>query len=128
MQAVIDYQNWMYDLSFANKNIHVRPIWYKSYSFKKEYNLIDLSAKSLSDWLSIAAKNETLLNKYYRYDMLNIKLYIFYIIYLYYYYYRNFYKQAEPSLQENCDLNCKKQYLCNIIVGSETKLCNILIN
>ncbi|XP_043796526.1 sphingomyelin phosphodiesterase 1-like [Apis laboriosa] len=104
--AVIDYQNWMYDLSFANKNIHVRPIWYKSYSFKKEYDLIDLSAKSLSDWLSIAAKNETLLNKYYR----------------------NFYKQAELSLQENCDLNCKKQYLCHIIVGSETKLCNILIS
>ncbi|XP_003402022.1 sphingomyelin phosphodiesterase 1 isoform X1 [Bombus terrestris] len=102
---VADYQNWMYDLSSANKNIHVRPTWYKSYSFKTEYDLPDLSVKSLNNWLSTAAKNETLLNKYYK----------------------NFYKHAGPKLQEPCDINCKKQYLCRIIVHSETELCNNIL-
>ncbi|XP_017757885.1 PREDICTED: sphingomyelin phosphodiesterase 1-like, partial [Eufriesea mexicana] len=102
---VTDYQNWMYDLSLANKNINIRPTWYKSYSFKTEYGLSDLSVKSLSNWLSIAIKNETLLNKYYK----------------------NFYKQAKPSLQGICNLNCKKQYLCRTIVHLESKSCNDIL-
>ncbi|KAK9304244.1 hypothetical protein QLX08_004248 [Tetragonisca angustula] len=97
---VTDYQNWMYDLSSANKNIHVRPTWYKSYSFKTEYDLPDLSIKSLNNWLPRVAKNETLINKYYR----------------------NFYKQAEPSLQETCDINCKKKLLCRVIVHSKKEM------
>ncbi|KOC66747.1 Sphingomyelin phosphodiesterase [Habropoda laboriosa] len=64
--AVNDYENWMYDLSTANKNIHIKPTWYKSYSFKAEYGLSDLSATSLSNWLSLAVKNDTLLDTYYR--------------------------------------------------------------
>ncbi|CAK9822057.1 Sphingomyelin phosphodiesterase [Anthophora retusa] len=99
--AVTDYENWMYDLSAANKNIHIKPIWYKSYSFKAEYGLSDLSAKSLSNWLPLAVKNETLLNIYYR----------------------NFYKQATPSLQGTCDLNCKKQYLCRIVINLDANFC-----
>ncbi|XP_076750001.1 sphingomyelin phosphodiesterase 1 [Xylocopa sonorina] len=100
--AVTDYQNWMYDLSSANKDVHTRPTWYESYSFKAEYGLSDLSPKSLSTWLSMAVKNGTLLDKYYK----------------------NFYKEAEPSLQAACDLNCKKEYLCRIVVKSNTKLCD----
>ena len=96
--AVIDYHNWIYDLNSANKHTDIRPNWYESYSFKKEYGLLDLSARSLSNWLFTATKNETLLNKYYR----------------------NFFKQAEPSIQAGCDLNCKKQYLCKIIVAAES--------
>lgn len=40
---------------------------------------------------------------------------------------RNFYKHAGPKLQETCDINCKKQYLCRIIVHSETELCNNIL-
>ncbi|CAL7948927.1 unnamed protein product [Xylocopa violacea] len=100
--AVTDYQNWMYDLSSANKDIHTRPTWYESYSFKAEYGLSDLSVKSLSNWLSVAVENGTLLDKYYK----------------------NFYKEAKPSLEAACDLNCKKEYLYRIVVKSKTKLCD----
>ncbi|KZC03843.1 Sphingomyelin phosphodiesterase [Dufourea novaeangliae] len=105
--AVADYQNWMYNLDSANKNINIRPTWYKSYSFKAEYELPDLSPKSLNNWLFAAANNETLLNKYYT----------------------NFYKQAEPSLERDCNLNCKKQYLCRIImnIGNINELCSKIL-
>ncbi|XP_031848043.1 sphingomyelin phosphodiesterase 1 [Nomia melanderi] len=102
--AVTDYENWMYDLHSANKNVNKRPKWYKSYSFKMEYGLSDLSAKSLHNWIYTAINNETLLNKYYI----------------------NFYKRAEASLERNCNLSCKKQYLCRTIMTHENlnQLCN----
>ena len=105
--AVTDYQNWMYNLGSANKDSHVRPRWYKSYSFKAEYGLSDLSAQSLNDWLIAAAHNDTLLDRYYR----------------------NFYKHADPSLEGNCDLNCQKQYLCRTIarIGDTSELCNKIL-
>lgn len=73
----------MYDLNLASKNISIRPTWYKSYSFKAEYGLSHLSVKSLSKWLSIAVKNETLLNKYYKYDRNEIKVKLLNILKLY---------------------------------------------
>lgn len=56
----------MYDLSSANKNIQQKPKWYKSYSFKTEYGLPDLTPGSLNKWLRAAAKDENLLDKYYK--------------------------------------------------------------
>lgn len=93
--AVNDYQNWMYDIGSANENANERPTWFKSYSFKAEYGVPELSAKSLNNWLHAALNNETLVNKYYN----------------------NFFKHAEPSLNRNCTLNCKKQYLNRIIIN-----------
>ncbi|XP_076651995.1 sphingomyelin phosphodiesterase 1 [Halictus rubicundus] len=93
--AVNDYQNWMYDIGSANKDVNKRPKWFKSYSFKAEYGLPELSAGSLNNWLHAALNNETLVNKYYN----------------------NFFKHAEPSLKENCNLDCKKQYLNRIIIN-----------
>ncbi|XP_076293529.1 sphingomyelin phosphodiesterase isoform X2 [Lasioglossum baleicum] len=93
--AINDYQNWMYDIGTANKNPNKRPTWFKSYSFKTEYDVPELSARSLNTWLSAALNNETLINKYYN----------------------NFFKHAEPSLNGNCNLDCKKQYLNRIIIN-----------
>ncbi|XP_078034652.1 sphingomyelin phosphodiesterase 1 [Augochlora pura] len=106
--AVSDYQNWMYDLGSANKDPYKNPTWFKSYSFKTEYGLPDLSAKSIHNWLHAAINNETLINKYYI----------------------NFFKQAKPSLQGNCNLDCKKQYLCRAIVntGNANQLCSNTLN
>ncbi|XP_076234537.1 sphingomyelin phosphodiesterase [Calliopsis andreniformis] len=105
--AVNDYQNWMYDLGSANQNINKRPKWYKSYSFRNEYGLPNISTTSLNNLLHKVASNETLLNKYYR----------------------NFYKLAKPSLQENCNVDCKKQYLCRTIAyaGNKNVLCDNIL-
>ncbi|XP_012143489.2 sphingomyelin phosphodiesterase 1 isoform X1 [Megachile rotundata] len=100
---VTDYDNWMYNLNLANKNSHERPNWYKSYSFKEEYGVSDLSAKSLSNWFNTAVKNETLVNKYYK----------------------HFYKQAPPSLEADCNLNCKKQRFCQMALTTENACNNI---
>ncbi|XP_017885919.1 sphingomyelin phosphodiesterase 1-like isoform X2 [Ceratina calcarata] len=102
--AVTDYENWMYDLGSANKHNDTTPAWYVSYSFKKEYNLPDLSANSLNNWLYETLRNDTLLDKYYR----------------------NFYKLAQPSLVASCDVNCKRELLHRAIVGIEPS--NIMKN
>lgn len=67
LQAVKDFENWMYNLTAANVNSDQRPPWYKSYSFKEEYGIsIDLSYDSLHTWLSKLASDESLLTRYYR--------------------------------------------------------------
>lgn len=66
LQTVKDFENWMYNLTLANANPDQRPLWYKSYSFKEEYGLPDLSYDSLDAWLSRLASDENLLNRYYR--------------------------------------------------------------
>lgn len=65
-QAVEDFENWMYNLSLANENADRRPLWYKSYSFKAEYDIPDLSYNSLSDWFLRLKNDDDLLNRYYR--------------------------------------------------------------
>lgn len=66
LQAVKDIENWMYNLTLANENAAQRPLWYKSYSFKEEYDIPDLSYDSLHSWLSRLARDDDLLSRYYR--------------------------------------------------------------
>lgn len=61
-----NFENWMYNLTLANENPAQRPSWYKSYSFKEEYNISDLTYNSLSEWLFKLGDDETLLTRYYR--------------------------------------------------------------
>ncbi|KAI4503369.1 hypothetical protein M0802_001591 [Mischocyttarus mexicanus] len=92
--SVKDYDNWIYNVTQANENPTELPQWYKSYSFKDEYNLKDSSLNSLNNWLVDMRNNKDMLDRYYK----------------------NYFKNAAPSLQKNCDLKCKKEYINNIIV------------
>lgn len=92
---VTDFETWMYNLSLANENATQRPLWYKSYSFKAEYDIPHLSYNSLSDWFLRLKNDDDLLNRYYR----------------------NFFKLAEPSLKRECDSKCKRTYACRIIAS-----------
>jgi len=56
----------MYNLTLANANANERPLWYKSYSFKEEYGISNLTHDSLDAWVKNLASNESLLNSYYR--------------------------------------------------------------
>jgi sphingomyelin phosphodiesterase len=91
--AVKDFENWIYNLTLANTNADHQPSWYKSYSFKNEYGISDLSYDSLHAWLCKLASDESLLNHYYK----------------------NFFKHAEPSLTKECDAKCMRSYMCRII-------------
>ncbi|XP_015119715.1 sphingomyelin phosphodiesterase [Diachasma alloeum] len=53
---VEDTQNWMYNMTEANLTPEKRPNWVKSYSFREEYGLKDLSMKSLRDLILELAK------------------------------------------------------------------------
>lgn len=66
LQAVKDFENWMYNLTSANANADQRPLWYKSYSFKEEYGISDLTHDSLHAWLHKLSNDEDLLQRYYR--------------------------------------------------------------
>jgi len=66
LQTVKDFENWMYNLTLANANADERPLWYKSYSFKEEYDISNLTYDSLDAWVKKLASNESLLNRYYR--------------------------------------------------------------
>ncbi|XP_018375510.1 PREDICTED: sphingomyelin phosphodiesterase 1-like [Trachymyrmex cornetzi] len=92
---VKDFENWIYNLTLANINSDQRPLWYKSYSFKEEYGLSDLTYNSLQTWLFKLVNDENLLNRYYR----------------------NYFKQAEPSLMEECDTKCMRAFICQVIVS-----------
>ncbi|XP_071578444.1 sphingomyelin phosphodiesterase 1 [Temnothorax nylanderi] len=101
--AVKDYENWMYNLTLANLQPDKRPSWFKSYSFKEEYGIPDLSYDSLQAWLPKLAINDSQLDRYYR----------------------NFYKRAEPSLRKECDTKCKRLYICRMIasLGNRKTVC-----
>ncbi|XP_011865141.1 PREDICTED: sphingomyelin phosphodiesterase-like isoform X2 [Vollenhovia emeryi] len=93
--AVKDFETWIYNLTLANAKPDQRPSWYKSYSFKKEYGISDLSHDSLQAWLSRLANDKSLLNRYYR----------------------NYFKRADPALRKECDVKCMRPYMCRIIVS-----------
>ncbi|XP_018403569.1 PREDICTED: sphingomyelin phosphodiesterase 1-like [Cyphomyrmex costatus] len=93
--AVKDFDNWIYNLTLANINTDKRPIWYKSYSFKEEYGLSDLTYDSLQAWLFKLVNDEDLLKRYHR----------------------NYFKQADASLMGECDAKCMKTFICYIIVS-----------
>lgn len=66
LQAVKDFENWMYNLTLANANPDQQPLWYKSYSFKEEYGISDLTYNSLHVWFSKLASDKDMLKRYYR--------------------------------------------------------------
>lgn len=101
---VINYQNWMYNLSAANLYPNERPSWYKSYSFKEEYDLEDLSVESLNGFLVNASRSDSVLNTYYN----------------------HFFKHAQPRLKSECTSSCKEQYLCRAVASTLHNCKNIL--
>ncbi|XP_032682117.1 sphingomyelin phosphodiesterase 1-like [Odontomachus brunneus] len=93
--VVKDYENWIYNVTLANDNVNERPQWYKSYSFKEEYGLLDLSYNSLNDWYIRLSHDDDLLKHYYG----------------------HFFKLAEPSLRKECDTKCMRTKMCRIIAS-----------
>ncbi|XP_066583446.1 sphingomyelin phosphodiesterase-like [Prorops nasuta] len=92
---VKDFDNWMYNLTQANETPDQRPKWYKSYSFKEEYKIPEITLQSLHNWLQRISIDENMLNLYHR----------------------NFMKYADPALEIPCSSNCLKDYINRIIVN-----------
>lgn len=62
----MDIDNWMYNLTRANETPEKRPEWYKSYSFRDEYGLENLSAAALGEWVVDASKDIAKLDTYHK--------------------------------------------------------------
>ncbi|XP_043271532.1 sphingomyelin phosphodiesterase-like [Venturia canescens] len=90
---IIDIDTWIFNLTAANETPESRPEWYKSYSFKEEYNLEDLSVESLHKWIVDKSKNIWTLQRYRE----------------------HFYKRADSSTSEYCDEECLRNLLCTIV-------------
>lgn len=97
-----DYDNWMFNLTLANEYPELGPSWFKSYSFKEEYNLNELSYDSLNDWLNVIRKNETVLRQYHK----------------------HFITHADPALQVPCDQKCLNKLTCQMIVTHNSRTTN----
>ncbi|XP_044598927.1 sphingomyelin phosphodiesterase-like [Cotesia glomerata] len=105
--VVQDIETWMYNLTEANENFLKRPNWFKSYSFKEAYNLEDLSKNSLNQLVNKMIKYSSILQTYHK----------------------NFFKHAAPSLKNECDNDCLKEYICRIVRSSsdDKSECNNLL-
>ncbi|XP_012257111.2 sphingomyelin phosphodiesterase-like [Athalia rosae] len=93
---VEDADTWIYNLTLANETPDKNPVWFKSYSFKEEYELDDLSPTSMNDLVHRMARNNSILNTYYA----------------------NYVKQGDPSLESGCSESCLATQLCDIVTSA----------
>jgi hypothetical protein len=61
----LDHETWVYDLEAANSA--GTPSWFKSYSMREEYQLQDLSPKSMAALSANMKSNQTAFDTYLRY-------------------------------------------------------------
>eukprot|EP00128_Syssomonas_multiformis_P013863 Colp12_sorted_trinity150504_noHs@9361 len=83
-----EQHTYILDLSKANAG---NPVWELEYSALEAYNMTDLSAKAFDKLIGDLASNDDLFAKFFLW--------------------------VNKSLQLQCDLNCKKGYLCGLRTG-----------
>ncbi|XP_046742725.1 sphingomyelin phosphodiesterase-like [Diprion similis] len=90
-----DVDTWIYNLTLANETPDKNPAWFKSYSFKEQYGLEDLSLTSLNDLVLRMANNRSIISTYYG----------------------HFVKQSDPGLESGCSDSCLTNQLCKIVTA-----------
>ncbi|XP_015119724.1 sphingomyelin phosphodiesterase [Diachasma alloeum] len=104
---VEDLDNWMYDMTEANLTPGKPPDWVKSYSFKDEYGLKDLSKNSIRDLVVELAKEGSKASTYNSHASKDAKI------------------DWKPS---GCDQECALENACKIVtsVNNNNTDCNYL--
>uniref|UniRef100_A0A336LTD4 Sphingomyelin phosphodiesterase n=1 Tax=Culicoides sonorensis TaxID=179676 RepID=A0A336LTD4_CULSO len=93
---VIDFESYMFNLTEANLHPYQNPHWFKSYSFKKTWNLPDLSPESMNGLVERLVADD---NENYTYWTQRIK-------------------NGEPYLQSGCQGKCLENNVCRIVTTS----------
>ncbi|XP_011303537.1 sphingomyelin phosphodiesterase [Fopius arisanus] len=106
---VEDVDNWMYNMTEANLTPDEPPNWVKSYSFKDEYGLEDLSYNSIRDLIIELSKEGPKATIYHRHMSKDAKL------------------AWKPW---DCDAKCALENACRIVTSASTNNtdCNYLEN
>lgn len=64
IQAVIDHETWIMNLKEAN--LYNYPIWYKLYSTRAAYQMVNLLPQEWDNFVNQLAENESLFDTYYK--------------------------------------------------------------
>lgn len=73
VQEVLDFEEWIFNITEANLFPNENPIWYKLYSFKDAYGMDNLHPSSFADLLNRMAQSKELMQQYYRYIWYSFK-------------------------------------------------------
>lgn len=55
---ILDHETWIFNLTDANLPPKLTPKWFKEYSFRDAYNVVDLSPATLSNLVSNVWRND----------------------------------------------------------------------
>lgn len=94
--AVLDYSTWIMNLTAANANKAVDPVWFELYQARSTYGLDDLSPSQMEALLERMILSDDLFQQYYR----------------------NFVKGSEVAYGQGCYEACKENLLCNIVTNN----------
>lgn len=99
---VLNAESWIFDLGATQKN----PEWIRLYSFRDEFKVPSIRPEDLHNVIMQLANDENLMRKY-----------------------NSFYgKGAKTALVDDCDANCLRQRLCDMVTTtySDTRKCDQL--
>ncbi|XP_017783886.1 PREDICTED: uncharacterized protein LOC108567753 [Nicrophorus vespilloides] len=105
---VLDFDEWIFNVTEANLTPHQDPVWYKLYSFKQAYGVDNMEPQSLADLTVRMASDHNLLDEYFRFNV----------------------READTAMAKGCDDNCKKFNLCEMVTGlyGDTTQCDALMS
>lgn len=89
---ILDVDTYIFNLTEANLHSDRSPAWFHLYSFKKDYNLSNLSPKSVSDLAHSIENDSDRFQQYYKY----------------------FVCLGDEALKKGCDTECKQTRICEI--------------
>lgn len=103
---VLNVESWIYNLTEANLTPDSPPKWFKHISFKEQFDLEDLSPASVDDMVYGFITDPKMLQKYHQFRV----------------------KAGDPYQLDECDTNCQKKDLCEIVSsdGSRNDKCKEL--
>ncbi|KAK5650745.1 hypothetical protein RI129_001774 [Pyrocoelia pectoralis] len=90
---ILDYDQWTYNLSEANKDPHTNPKWYKLYSFKDMYGFEASDLPQYGKLVKNMSKDAEVLQNYHRLQVRN----------------------STVALSKNCGKSCLHNLLCTIV-------------
>ncbi|KAJ8959688.1 hypothetical protein NQ318_021879 [Aromia moschata] len=105
---LLDFEEWMFNLTLANSRTDRTVDWYKLYSFKDAYGVDSLEPSDIDNLLNRMTKDHDLLLKYYTYK----------------------YRDSPRVANNPCDANCQKNLLCDMTttVRGKTEQCEKFSN
>ncbi|XP_046446658.1 sphingomyelin phosphodiesterase-like [Daphnia pulex] len=91
--AVLDHSSWIMNLTVANADPSISPVWFELYQAKQDYGLTDLSPRSMDVFYQRLVTDDALFQLYFA----------------------HYYKKAEERLEKGCDADCRTKLLCFIV-------------